>query len=216
MNKWLLRSQKRCTDVLPDNLALAQSENELQRMILRGVAQGARVSDIARSLKLSRTHACQNETLQADNSQSGSSMPPSTGWFISILLNALRDNSWWISLGFSTAALMLVIWFTALTNDGIFKGWPDVLKCEGAINAGDDRQGLHVFYLVHANHAPAGSSDFKFYYRLAPGSDGKVTGNAPQLRFHSNGTWDDKDNHSGEHNCLNRSIDQLKEKHCIW
>ena len=59
MNKWLSRSQKRWTDVLPDNLASAQSENELQRMILRGVAQGARVSDIARSLKLSRTQACQ-------------------------------------------------------------------------------------------------------------------------------------------------------------
>jgi hypothetical protein len=38
---------------------LAQSEIELQRMILRGVAQGARVSDIARSLKLSRPQACQ-------------------------------------------------------------------------------------------------------------------------------------------------------------
>ena len=59
MNKWLLRSQERWTDVLPYNLALAQSENELQRMILRGMAQGARVSDIARSLKLSRAQACQ-------------------------------------------------------------------------------------------------------------------------------------------------------------
>jgi hypothetical protein len=59
MNKWLLRTQERWTDVLPDNLASAQSENELQRMILRGVAQGARVSDIARSLKLSRAQACQ-------------------------------------------------------------------------------------------------------------------------------------------------------------
>ena len=28
-------------------------------MILRGVAQGARISDIARSLKLSRAQACQ-------------------------------------------------------------------------------------------------------------------------------------------------------------
>jgi hypothetical protein len=59
MNKWLLRSQERWTDVLPDNLASAQSENEMQRMILRGVTQGARVSDIARSLKLSRAQACQ-------------------------------------------------------------------------------------------------------------------------------------------------------------
>ncbi len=31
----------------------------MQRMILRGVEQGARVSDIARSLKLSRAQACQ-------------------------------------------------------------------------------------------------------------------------------------------------------------
>jgi DNA-binding NarL/FixJ family response regulator len=59
MNKWLLRTQERWTDVLPDNLASAQSENEMQRMILRGVAQGTRVSDIARSLKLSRAQACQ-------------------------------------------------------------------------------------------------------------------------------------------------------------
>jgi hypothetical protein len=58
-NSWLLRTQERWTDVLPDNLASAQSENELQRMILRGVAQGARVSDIARSLKLSRAQAYQ-------------------------------------------------------------------------------------------------------------------------------------------------------------
>ena len=43
----------RWTDVLPDNIASAQLENELQRMILRGMEQGARVSDIARSLKLS-------------------------------------------------------------------------------------------------------------------------------------------------------------------
>ena len=31
----------------------------MQRMILRGVAQGARVSDIARCLGLSRARACQ-------------------------------------------------------------------------------------------------------------------------------------------------------------
>jgi len=49
----------RWTDVLPDNIASAQLENELQRMILRGMEQGARVSDIARSLKLSRAQACQ-------------------------------------------------------------------------------------------------------------------------------------------------------------
>jgi len=59
MNKWLLRTQGRWADVLPDNLVSAQSENELQRMILRGAAQGTRVSDIARSLKLSRAQACQ-------------------------------------------------------------------------------------------------------------------------------------------------------------
>jgi hypothetical protein len=59
INAWLLRTQGRWADVLPDNLVSAQSENELQRMILRGVAQGARVSDIARSLKLSRAQACQ-------------------------------------------------------------------------------------------------------------------------------------------------------------
>jgi hypothetical protein len=47
MNKWLLRTQERWTDVLPDSLVPAQAENELQRMVLRGVAQGARVSDIA-------------------------------------------------------------------------------------------------------------------------------------------------------------------------
>jgi len=58
MNTWLLRTQERWADVLPDNLVSAQSENELQRMILRGVAQGARVSDIARALKLSRAQAC--------------------------------------------------------------------------------------------------------------------------------------------------------------
>jgi hypothetical protein len=40
INKWLLKNQERWTDVLPDNLASAQSENELQRMILRGAAQG--------------------------------------------------------------------------------------------------------------------------------------------------------------------------------
>ena len=57
--RWLLRTQERWAEVLPDNLVSAQSENELQRMILRGVAQGARVSDIARSLKLSRAQACQ-------------------------------------------------------------------------------------------------------------------------------------------------------------
>ena len=45
--------------MLPDDLVAAQSENELQRMIMRGVAQGARVSDIARCLKLSRAQACQ-------------------------------------------------------------------------------------------------------------------------------------------------------------
>ena len=49
----------RWTDVLPDNIASAQLENELQRMILRGMEQGARVSNIARSLKLSRALACQ-------------------------------------------------------------------------------------------------------------------------------------------------------------
>ena len=57
--RWLLRTQERWAEVLPDDLVSAQSENELQRMILRGVAQGARVSDIARSLKLSRAQACQ-------------------------------------------------------------------------------------------------------------------------------------------------------------
>ena len=57
--RWLLRTQERWAEVLPDDLASAQSENELQRMILRGVAQGARVSHIARSLKLSRAQACQ-------------------------------------------------------------------------------------------------------------------------------------------------------------
>ena len=41
----------------PDNLASAQSENEMQRMILRDMAQGACVSDIARSLRLSRAQA---------------------------------------------------------------------------------------------------------------------------------------------------------------
>ena len=59
MNHWLSRTQKRWTDVLPEDIASVQSENELQRMILRGVAQGARVSDIARSLKLSRAQAYQ-------------------------------------------------------------------------------------------------------------------------------------------------------------
>ena len=59
MNNWLLRTQERWTDVLPDDLASAQSENELQRMILRGLAQGARISDIARSLGLSRAQAYQ-------------------------------------------------------------------------------------------------------------------------------------------------------------
>ncbi len=56
--RWLSRTQERWTEVLPDNLASAQSENELQRMILLGVAQGARISDIARSLKLRRAQAC--------------------------------------------------------------------------------------------------------------------------------------------------------------
>ena len=59
LSKWLLRTQERWTSVLPDNLASAQSENELQRMVLRGLAQGARISDIARSLGLSRTQAHQ-------------------------------------------------------------------------------------------------------------------------------------------------------------
>jgi hypothetical protein len=36
MSKWLLRTQERWTDVLPDDLVSAQSENELQRAILRG------------------------------------------------------------------------------------------------------------------------------------------------------------------------------------
>jgi FixJ family two-component response regulator len=57
--RWLLRTQERWARVVPENLASAQSENELQRMILRGVAQGARISDIARSLGLSRAQACQ-------------------------------------------------------------------------------------------------------------------------------------------------------------
>ncbi len=57
MNKWLSRTQERWANVLPDDLASAQSENELQRMVLRGVTQGARVSDIARSLGLSRAQA---------------------------------------------------------------------------------------------------------------------------------------------------------------
>jgi hypothetical protein len=56
---WLLRTQERWAAVLPGNLVPAQSENELQRMILRGMAQGACISDIARSLKLSRAQACQ-------------------------------------------------------------------------------------------------------------------------------------------------------------
>ena len=56
---WLLRTQERWANVLPGNLVAAQSENELQRMILRGLEQGARISDIARSLKLSRAQACQ-------------------------------------------------------------------------------------------------------------------------------------------------------------
>ena len=59
MNEWLSRTKERWANVLPDNLVSAQSENELQRMILRGVAQGARISDIARSLKLSRAQAYQ-------------------------------------------------------------------------------------------------------------------------------------------------------------
>ena len=58
MNTWLLRTQKKWASVLPHDLVSAQSENELQRMILRGVTQGARVSDIARSLRLSRAQAC--------------------------------------------------------------------------------------------------------------------------------------------------------------
>ena len=58
MITWLRRTQGKWTDVLPEDLASAQSENELQRMITRGVAQGARISDIARSLKLSRAQAC--------------------------------------------------------------------------------------------------------------------------------------------------------------
>jgi hypothetical protein len=58
-SKWLSKTHERWASVLPDDLAAAQSENELQRMILRGVAQGARVSDIARSLGLSRSQACQ-------------------------------------------------------------------------------------------------------------------------------------------------------------
>jgi hypothetical protein len=57
--RWLSRTQERWANVLPEDLVPAQSENELQRMILRGVAQGARASDIARSLKLSRAQACQ-------------------------------------------------------------------------------------------------------------------------------------------------------------
>ena len=57
--RWLLRTQERWARVVPENLASAQSENELQRMILRGMAQGARISDIARSLGLSRAQACQ-------------------------------------------------------------------------------------------------------------------------------------------------------------
>jgi hypothetical protein len=57
--RWLLRNQERWADVLPDDLVSAQAENELQRMILRGIAQGARISDIARSLGLSRAQACQ-------------------------------------------------------------------------------------------------------------------------------------------------------------
>ena len=55
----LPRTQKRWANVLPENLVSAQSENELQRMILRGLAQGARVTEIARSLKLSRAQAHQ-------------------------------------------------------------------------------------------------------------------------------------------------------------
>ena len=59
MNEWLSRTQKRWADVLPENLVSAQSENELQRMILRGLAQGARISDIARCLKLTQAQAYQ-------------------------------------------------------------------------------------------------------------------------------------------------------------
>jgi hypothetical protein len=59
LSKWLLRTQQRWANLLPDNLASAQAENALQRMILRGVAQGARISDIACSLGLSRAQACQ-------------------------------------------------------------------------------------------------------------------------------------------------------------
>jgi hypothetical protein len=59
LSKWLSQTQERWTSVLPDNLASAQSENELQRMVLRGLAQGARISDIARSLGLSRAQAYQ-------------------------------------------------------------------------------------------------------------------------------------------------------------
>jgi hypothetical protein len=57
INKWLMRTQEKWAKVLPENLVSAQSENELQRMVLRGLAQGARVSDIARSLGLSRAQA---------------------------------------------------------------------------------------------------------------------------------------------------------------
>ena len=52
-------TQEGWANVLPDQLASAQAENELQRMILRGMAQGASVSDVARSLKLSRAQAYQ-------------------------------------------------------------------------------------------------------------------------------------------------------------
>ncbi len=57
--RWLSKTQEKWTNILPDELASAQAENELQRMIMRGVAQSARISDIARSLKLSRAQACQ-------------------------------------------------------------------------------------------------------------------------------------------------------------
>lgn len=57
--RWLLRTQEKWAKVLPDNLVSAQSENELQRMVLRGAAQGARISDIARCLGLSRAQAYQ-------------------------------------------------------------------------------------------------------------------------------------------------------------
>ena len=56
--RWLLRTQGRWAQVLPDNLVSAQAENELQRMILRALAQGARLSDVARSLKMNRAQAC--------------------------------------------------------------------------------------------------------------------------------------------------------------